>query len=84
MISAEYLLHMQCYKVANLQHLIVAEYYTSSFPIGFIAILSYYIDVLIMCYIPSATYLLHMQCCWVSKIKHLIAAEYTVVQSSTE
>ena len=29
--SVEYLLHMQCYKVALLQHLIVAEYYTYSF-----------------------------------------------------
>ena len=26
--SVEYLLHMQCYEVAKLQHLIVAEYYT--------------------------------------------------------
>ena len=66
---------MQCYKVANLQHLIVAEYHTSSFPTDFKAILSYYIAVLIICYIPSDEYLVHMQCCWVSKMQHLIATE---------
>ena len=59
---------MHCYKCANLQHLIVAKYYTSSFPADFIAINSYYIAVLIICYIPSAKYLLHMQCCWVYKM----------------
>ena len=59
---------MQWYKVAKLQHLIVAEFYTSSFPADFIAILSYYISVLIICYIASAKYMLHMQCCWVSKM----------------
>ena len=32
MTSVEYLLHVQCYEVINRQHLIVAEYYTSSFP----------------------------------------------------
>ena len=73
---------MQCYKVANLQQLIVAEYHTSSFPTDFIAILSYYIAVLIICFISSDEYLL--QCCWVSKMQHLIAAEYVVVQCSTE
>ena len=56
-------MHMQCYKVANLQHPTVAEYYTSSFSADFITIISYYIAVLIICYIPSAKYLLHMQCC---------------------
>ena len=53
-IRVEYLLHVQCYKVANLQDLIVAEYHTFSFPTDFTAILSYYIVVLIMGYIPSA------------------------------
>ena len=61
-ISVEYLQHMQCYKVALLQHLTVAEYYTYSFPADFIPIPSYYISVLIFCYIPSAEYLTHMQC----------------------
>ena len=60
--SVEYLLHMQCYKVALLQHLIVAEYYTYSFPADFNAIPSYYISVLIICYIRSAEYLRQMQC----------------------
>ena len=59
---------MQCYKVGNLQHLNVTEYYTSSFPADFKTILSCYIAVLIIYYIPSAKYLLHMQCCWVSKM----------------
>ena len=45
--SVEYLLHIQFYKVALLQHLIVAEYYTYSFPADFIPIPSYYISVLI-------------------------------------
>ena len=67
-INVDYLLHVQCYNVANLQHLIVDEYYTSSFSADVIAMLSYYIAVLIVCYIPSAKYLLHMQCCWVSKM----------------
>ena len=68
MISVEYLLHIQSYKVANLQHLIVADYYTSSFLADFVAIIRYYIAVLIICYIPSAKYFPHMQCCWVSKM----------------
>ena len=59
---------MQCYKVANVQHLIAAEYHTSSFPADFITMLSYNIAVLIICYIPSAKYLLHMQCCLVFEI----------------
>ena len=54
MISVEYLLHMQCHKVANLWHPIVAENYTSSLPADCIALLSYYIAVLIICYIPIA------------------------------
>ena len=62
-----------------MQYLILAEYYTFSFPADFIAILSYYIALLIICYIPIyAKYLVHMQCCWVSKMWHLIAAEYTI------
>ena len=60
--SVEYLLHMQCYKVAILQHLIVAEYYIYLLPADFIPIPSYYISVLVICYIPSAEYLAHMQC----------------------
>ena len=75
---------MQCYKGANLQHLIVAEYCISSFPADFIAIFSYYIEVLLMGYIPSAKYLLHMQgCLFVFKCS-IIAAEHTVVQCSTD
>ena len=38
---------MQYCEVANLQHLIVAKCYTSSFPTDFIAILSFYIAGLI-------------------------------------
>ena len=52
----------------KLQHLIVAEYYTSSFPADFIGILTYYVAVLNICYVSSAKYLLHMQCCWISKL----------------
>ena len=47
MIRVEYLLHVQCYKVANLQHLIVAEYYTSSFPANFIALVLAVVIVLL-------------------------------------
>ena len=49
------MLHVQCFTVANLQHLIVAEYYTSSFPADFMTILRCYIAVFIICYIPHAT-----------------------------
>ena len=45
---------MQCYKVANLQHLIVAECHTSSFQADLIPIVRYFITVLIICYISSA------------------------------
>ena len=75
---------MQCYKVAKLQDLIVAEYYTYSFSADFIPIPSYYISVLMICYIPSAEYFTHMQCSQVAKLQHLIAGEYVVAQCSTE
>ena len=55
------MLHMHCYKVAKLQHLIVAEYYTYSFSADFMPIITYYIAVHIICYIPSVEYLLYMQ-----------------------
>ena len=64
MTSVGYLLHMQCYKVVNMQHLIVAECYTSSFKADLITKVRYFITVLIGCYISGAQYLiLHMQCC---------------------
>ena len=47
-LNVENLLHMQYYKVANLQHLMGAEYYTSLFPADCVAILSYYEAVLII------------------------------------
>ena len=40
-INAEDLLHMQCYRAAKLQHLIVAECYISSFSADFIHIVIY-------------------------------------------
>ena len=52
--SVEYLLHMQCCMLAQLQHLILAEYYTCSFSTDFIPLLSYFVAVLITCYILSA------------------------------
>ena len=51
-ISVEYLLHVQCYKVAKMQHLIVAEYCTSSFPTDYLDILLY----------SSAYYMLNTKC----------------------
>ena len=59
---------MQCCKGAKLQHLIVAEYYTYLFTADFIPILSYFIAVLIVCYISTVEYMLHMQCCNVTRI----------------
>ena len=50
MISVEYLLHMECYSVAKLQHLIMVEYNNSSFVTDCIPILEYNI-------------MLHTQCC---------------------
>ena len=49
-ISVDYLLHVQCYKVANSKHLIVAEHYTYSFPADCIALLSYHISMLYATY----------------------------------
>ena len=44
---------MQYYKVSKLQHLIVAEYYTSSFSADLIPMLSYFIAVTIISYIAT-------------------------------
>ena len=66
---------MQCYKVAKLQHLIVAEYNTCLFSAEFIPMLSYFIAVLIVCYISTVVYMLHMQCGNVTKMQHLTAAK---------
>ena len=66
---------MQCCKVAKLQHLIVAEYNTCLFSADCIPMLSYFIAVLIVCYISSVEYMLHMQCCNVTKMQHLTAAK---------
>ena len=41
----------------------------------FILMLSYFIAVLIVCYISTVEYLLHMQCCNVTKMQHLTAAK---------
>ena len=47
---------MQCHKGAKLKHLILSEYYTSSFSGDFTAIIRYYIAVIIISSIPSAKY----------------------------
>ena len=62
-ISVEYLLHVQCCKVAKLQHLTVAEYSACPFSSDSIPVLSYFIAVLIICYVSTVKYMLHMQCC---------------------
>ena len=62
---------MQCCKVAKLQHLIVAGYNTCLCSDDFIPMLSYFIAVLIVCYISTAEYMLHMQCYNVTKMQHL-------------
>ena len=66
---------MQCCKVAKLQHLTVAGNYTCLFSADFIPTLSYFIAVLIVCYISTVEYMLHMQCCNVTKMQHLTAAK---------
>ena len=66
---------MQCCKVAKLQHLIVAEYNTCLFSADVIPMLSYFIAVLIVCYISTVEYMLHMQCCNVTKMQYLTAAK---------
>ena len=69
------MLHMQCYKFAKLQHLTVAEYYTSPFSVDFISMLSCFKAVLIISYLSTAEYILHMQCCKVALMKYLTTAE---------
>ena len=66
---------MQCCQVAKLQHLIVAEYNTCLFSADFIPMLSYFIAVLIVCYISTVEYMLHVQCCNVTEMQHLTAAK---------
>ena len=66
---------MQCCKIAKLQHLTVAKYYTCLFSADFVPMLSYFIAVLIVCYISTVEYMLHMQCCNATKMQHLTAAE---------
>ena len=52
---------MLCCKVAKSQHLTVAEYYTCLYLADLIPMLSYFIALLIMCYISTFEYMLHMQ-----------------------
>ena len=66
---------MQCCKVAKLQHLPVAEYNICLFLMDFIPMLSYFMAMLIACYISTVEYMLHMQCCNVTKMQHLKAAK---------
>ena len=54
---------MQCYKVSELQHLIMAEYYASSLSPDLIPMLSYIIGVTIICNMSNVEYMLYMQCC---------------------
>ena len=75
MISVEYLLLMQCYRVTTSQHLTVAEYYTCMFSAACTPMVRYLIAVLVFCYIASVEYMLHMQCCKVAKMQPLIAVE---------
>ena len=63
-ISVEYLLYVQYYKVAKLQDLIVAEFYTFSFSAGFIPFASYFIKVVFMCYVSRAEYI----CCKINAV----------------
>ena len=65
---------MQCCKVAKLQHPTGAEYNICLFSADFIPMLSYFMAVLIVCYISTVEYMLHMQCCNVTKMQHLTAA----------
>ena len=74
-LCVEYLLFMQCYISAILQHLTVAENCSYAFYTDFIPMVSYLIAVLIICYIASVKCMLHMQCCKIAKIQHLIVAE---------
>ena len=71
MISVEYLLLMQCYKVTS-QHLTVAEYYTCTFSADCTPMVRNLIAVLVICYMASVEYMLHMQCCMVAKMQPLI------------
>ena len=75
MISVEYLLLMQCYKVTTLQHLTAAEYCTHAFSADCTPMVRYLIAVLVICSIASVQYMLHMQCCKVAKMQPLIAVE---------
>ena len=75
MISVEYLLLMQCYKVTTLQHLTAAEYYSCMCSADCKAMVRYLIAVLIICYIASVECMLHMQGCKVAKMQLLIAVE---------
>ena len=66
---------MQCCKVVKLQHLTGDEYSICLFSADFITMLSYFMAVLIVCYISTVEYMLHMQCCNVTKMQHLTAAK---------
>ena len=57
-LSAEYLLLMQCYKVATLQHLTAAEYFTFLFSAECtpMSMVRHIIAVRVTCYIASVKY----------------------------
>ena len=57
---------MQCYIAAILQHLTAAENCSYGYSTYFIPMVSYFIAMLVICYIASVECMLHMQ---------LIAAE---------
>ena len=71
-LSVEYLLHLQCYKVATLEHLPLPECYTCPFSAD---CYSYSMAVLIICFISTVEYLWHMQWCKVTKMQNVTAVE---------
>ena len=67
-LCVEYLLPMQCYIAAILQHLTATEICSYAFSTYLIPMVSYFIAVLIICYIASVECMLHVHCCKVANM----------------